>query len=302
MDVGALELSCAVLSLDEEDAGGLDAPITDQASGSVIYFELVGRFLTQRAIKFEHMQQVMASVWQPVMGVRIVSLEDNLFVFQFPHRRDMQRVIDEGPWSFENNTLVCKLVPPSVRPEAVVLDSIDYWVQIHDLPTMFTSAEFIEQIGNYVGVFKFADPNNFGGTWRSFIRVRISLHLSEPLKRRMKLRMRDGTFQWILFKYERLTTFCFCCGLIGHSERFCRKVYEQGIEPKDYPYGAWLRAGVRRPPKPVGAKWLLADLPNTPSCVPSTPAIPSSQSGQVEEGVVLHGDLKRSREGDCEEA
>lgn len=67
--------------------------------GSVTYWELVGRFLTDLTIKFDHMQQVLASVWKPVMGVKIVALDDNLFAFQFSHKRDMQRVLDDGLWS-----------------------------------------------------------------------------------------------------------------------------------------------------------------------------------------------------------
>lgn len=297
MDMQALESDCALLSIAEEDAGGLDAPIHDHASGSSSHYELVGRFLTDRTIKVDHMMQVMASVWRPVMGVRFVPLQDNLFVFQFPHIRDIQRVLDEGPWSFENNTLICKQVPPNTRPEEVVLDSLDYWVQIHNLPTMFANTEFVEKIGNYVGTFISADPNNFGGTWNSsFFRIRVSLKINEALKRRMKLRLRDGDFQWVTFKYERLSTFCFCCGLIGHSDRFCRKVYEEGIEPKDYLYGTWLRAGFRRPPKPVGANWILKDLPVDAVCVPSTPAIPVSNPVLVENMSIVHADLKRRRE------
>lgn len=65
MDINASESGYAVLSIDKEETGGLDAPvlIQDQASGSITYYELVGRFLTDRAIKVDHMQQVMASVW-----------------------------------------------------------------------------------------------------------------------------------------------------------------------------------------------------------------------------------------------
>lgn len=230
------------------------------------------------------------------MGVRIVPLEENLFVFQFSHIRDLRRVIDDGPWSFENHTLICKQVPSGVRHEDVDLDSIDFWVQIFDLPSMFANADFVEKVGNHVGLFKAANPNNFGGTWRSFFRIRVTLKISEPLKRRMKLRLREGAFQWVTFKYERLSTFCFCCGLLGHSDRFCRKAYEENIEPKDYPYGGWLRVGGKRQAKPVGAQWLLADLPSTPTFVPSTPATPSTNIVQVEEAVVVHADLKRRGE------
>nr|GMD01593.1 uncharacterized protein LOC109159798 [Ipomoea batatas] len=58
-----------------------------------------------------------------------------------------------------------------------------------------------------------------------------------------------------------------------------------------------MKAGIRRPPKPVGAKWLLADLPTEAVCVPSTPAIPVSSPIQSENNIIMHGELKRRREG-----
>ncbi|XP_019171182.1 PREDICTED: uncharacterized protein LOC109166739 [Ipomoea nil] len=173
----------------------------------------------------------MASVWRPVMGMRVIPLEDNLFAFQFPHLKDLQRVLDERPWSFENQTLVCKQVPAGEAGGDSARFS-GFWVQIHELPTVYATSEFVEQVGRYVGTY----PNIFGGAWRSYFRVRIALNIGEPLKRNMKLQHRNGTFQWITFKYERLNIFCLCCGLIGHSEKFCHKVYEQGLTAKDFPY------------------------------------------------------------------
>ena len=31
---------------------------------------------------------------------------------------------------------------------------------------------------------------------------------------------------WIEFKYERLNIFCFICGLLGHTEKLCPKLYD----------------------------------------------------------------------------
>lgn len=50
------------------------------------------------------------------------------------------------------------------------------------------------------------------------MRVRVAIDVCKPLKRRMKIR-KDGD-EWfrINFKYDNVPTFCFICGLIGHSE------------------------------------------------------------------------------------
>ncbi|XP_019164256.1 PREDICTED: uncharacterized protein At4g02000-like [Ipomoea nil] len=231
------------------------------------------------------------------MDMFAVALTDELFLFQFPHLRDLQRVVDDGPWSFENNLLICEQVPVGMRPEDVQLDSVPFWIQVHGLPAMYASTEFVTKIGNYIGTFIAADPFNFGGSWKSYYRIRVRMNVAAPLQRRMKLKCRDGSLQWITFKYERLSTFCYCCGMIGHSDKFCRTVYDEGILPDAFPYGPWMRARPKRQVKPVGARWLLS---NSGTWVRSSalppPGPPPSVLEEMEALGEIQGDLKRRRE------
>lgn len=68
------------------------------------------------------------------------------------------------------------------------------------------------------------------------------LDIDKPLKRRMKIKREGGTWSWINFKYERLSTFCFVCGILGHSERDCGVVYANPGKEIEKAYGTWLRA------------------------------------------------------------
>ncbi|XP_019183734.1 PREDICTED: uncharacterized protein LOC109178651 [Ipomoea nil] len=203
---------------------------------------VVGHFLTSKVVKVEYMSQVMASVWQPVKGVQISELQPNLFLFVFYHKTDMQGVLEEGPWSFENNTLVCRQVCDGVLPDDVVLNFVDMWVQLHDLPLGYTSDVILEQIGNFIGTFVKCDDRFTGAPWRTFYQIRVSILVARPIKRRMKLVKRDKITCWVTFKYERLHNFCFFCGLMGHSHRFCLKAREAGILVDQYPYRIDLRA------------------------------------------------------------
>ncbi|XP_019186446.1 PREDICTED: uncharacterized protein LOC109181145 [Ipomoea nil] len=193
MDARSLEQQCSALSLADEETGGLEAPELPTIPDAAIQHNLVGRFLSDRPIKIDHMQQVLASVWRPVMGMYAVTLADDLFLFQVPHPKDLQRVIADGPWAFDNQLLVCDQVPPGIQPEDVALDTIPFWVQIHGLPGMYASPEFVSKIGDYIGQFMAEDPLNFGGAWRSYYRIRVRLSVSTPLKRRMRLIRRDGS-------------------------------------------------------------------------------------------------------------
>lgn len=59
------------------------------------------------------------------------------------------------------------------------------------------------------------------------------------------------------FKYERLSTFCFVCGILGHSERDCAIVYANPDKLVEKPYGTWLRAPVKNSKNQnIGARWL----------------------------------------------
>lgn len=118
------------------------------------------------------------------------------------------------------------------------------------------SEKIIKEIGNYIGVFVESCASNFMGVWREYMRVRVSIDLSKPLKRRMKIRKMGEECSWINFKYENVPTFCFICGFLGHSEKFCSKLFDTPEQDIIKPYGAWLRAPFKRQVKPIGAKWL----------------------------------------------
>ncbi|KAL6494091.1 hypothetical protein OROGR_032000 [Orobanche gracilis] len=89
------------------------------------------------------MRHVMASIWRPSRGMDVEELKENLFQFDFYHEKELLRVLDGGPWAFENNSLSAEgLIPGSIIP----LDRLDIWVQIHGLPTSYATDKTIEQI------------------------------------------------------------------------------------------------------------------------------------------------------------
>lgn len=111
-------------------------------------------------------------------------------------------------------------------------------------------------IGNYIGKYVDGDPNNFIGVWRDYLKIRVSLSLHIPVKRRMKLKKAGNEWCWVNFQYESIPTFCFICGMIGHGEKFCDKVFDTPVELIEKPYGPWLRADPKRKMHTMGARWL----------------------------------------------
>lgn len=115
-------------------------------------------------------------------------------------------------------------------------------------------------IGDQVGTFIKMDMNSLGGGWKSFMRIRVLLDVTKPLKRRIKLRKTGGDWFWADFRYERLPNFCFICGILGHTDRFCHRVFDEDFSMEaEKPFGAWLRAASRRNQAAMGHRWLITD-------------------------------------------
>lgn len=142
------------------------------------------------------------------------------------------------------------------NPRSVSLNSIDLWVQIHDLKPGFMSENIIKEVGNYIGKFVESCNTNFKEVLHDYMRVRVSITLSKPLKRRMKINKDGDDWLWITFKYENVPTFCFICGFMGHSDKFCSRLFDAPENEIARPYGIWMRVPFRRQVKPIGAKWL----------------------------------------------
>ena len=83
-----------------------------------------------------------------------------------------------------------------------------------------------KQLGNFFGTFVSYDAKNNSSIWREFMRLRIKVDVRKPLKRRKKIVKKDKSEIMVTCKYEKLGDFCFICGLLSHTERFCKKKLE----------------------------------------------------------------------------
>ncbi|XP_019177857.1 PREDICTED: uncharacterized protein LOC109173053 [Ipomoea nil] len=221
----------------------------------------------------------MAAVWRPRMGVAAKELLNNTYLFQFFHDIDMQRVLNDGPWFFEQNRLVLAKTQPDIPPMVIPLNIADFWIQIHDLPLGFFSEKSISAIGNFIGEFISIDEAALSGWLKSFIRIQVRIDISKPLVSQKRIKRNGGDWSWISFKYERLPNFCFICGLIGHTEKFCVKLFEGFSPTMEKQFGPWLRAPNRRPSPVTGNRWVVSDQTER-----LTTTFPSGQSQDSVEG------------------
>lgn len=121
-----LEEMYASLTLEEEDDGGVQVG-KDDVNTTRSNYVLIGRFLTEKHISFAAMQNMIASLWRPREGMEINDIGGHRYSFVFYHLLDMQKVLEGGPWTFEQSLLIFNQLQEGEDPHTVMLNQFDIW-------------------------------------------------------------------------------------------------------------------------------------------------------------------------------
>lgn len=121
-----------------------------------------------------------------------------------------------------------------------------FWIYVYDFSLILRSETIARKIGYILGTFKEIDMKEGNKSGR-FLRIRVTIDLKIPLKWGRVVRFKEKT-HIVYFKYERLPTFCFVCGRIGHQLKDCEALKEpseegfEDLDEQELSYGMWLRA------------------------------------------------------------
>lgn len=221
------------------DLGGLDVNPTASSTN----LALVGKVLTIRNYNFEALKRTLNQIWTLSKEARFRRIENSLFVIQFATAKDKAKVMAGRPWTFDNHLVLLEEIEGSVQPSEISLYRCPFWLRLYNLPMDSRAEGVVRTIGGSIG--DVIEVESDGIAWDKSARVKVNLDVSKPLRRIQQLKTRDGRLVVIEIKYERLPTFCYECGTIGHIERDCPMEVEEGLE-EEKQWGAWLRASPRK--------------------------------------------------------
>lgn len=182
---------------------------------------------------------------------------------------DMESAINGGPWSFDGHLLVIERMKLGVQLENIPLYSVDFWIQVHNLPAGLMLERVGKTIANFIGDFVEYDKNNNSSFWRQYMRLRVKIDVRKPLKKHTRVKNKGGEWCTVLFKYEKLGLLCFVCGILGHSEQKCEVRFAM---PKDNGVRMWssdIRAELRRGGGGPGSRWFKKDSGRSSSSMAS---------------------------------
>ncbi|KAL4281182.1 hypothetical protein GQ457_03G016830 [Hibiscus cannabinus] len=114
------------------------------------------------------------------------------------------------------------------------------WVRIHNIPLSLMTEALARTLGACIGKVVMTDTRLEDGNMGEFLRVRVSLDTTKPLRRCVTLSRSNAKAILCPLQYEHISIFCHGCGLIGHTVLQCPTTPQR--EDQKLQYGAWLRA------------------------------------------------------------
>ncbi|KAK3027803.1 hypothetical protein RJ639_041971 [Escallonia herrerae] len=97
-------------------------------------WSLLGKLLTSRQINSKAFKETFCKVWNWDRSFKIVDVGPNIFHLRFSTTISMTKVVEGGPWSFDDNLLLVKPWERGMMANNTSIDWIDLWVQLWELP------------------------------------------------------------------------------------------------------------------------------------------------------------------------
>ena len=107
----------------------------------------MGKFHTSRPFNQQAVKNFLRSAWKFGLELKIVEVGDGLFQFKFAMESQLQWVLNNGLWSFNNHLLLLRRWERGMTASSVTFMHLPIWMQVWGLPFDL----FSEEVGNDIG-------------------------------------------------------------------------------------------------------------------------------------------------------
>ena len=174
----------------------------------------VSRLINKVAAK-----NTIRQAWGLNESMQILEVGLNLFQLKFQSEFDLDRILRGGPRSFDNQLLLLQRWKKGMNVGNIRLELASLWIQIWDAPFDMVSARVAREVGSRLGEVEEVQWKKRKDDISMFMRVRVALPISKPIRKGGFIVGSDGVKTWVSFKYERLPIFCHYCGILGYNLR-----------------------------------------------------------------------------------
>jgi hypothetical protein len=182
----------------------------------------VGVFLSVLSITSKQLLSYMKNVWKIRGTMESLQLADRRFVLEFSIEGDYEHVMHGGPWSYQGDVVLVRKLKDGEDPNTVQFESMPIWAQFTRIPFYLLSKQLARKLARNLGEYISIDNDARGDICDKILRARVRSPIGRALQRWITLEDEVSDEEVVVtVLYERLPSFCLCCGVIGHQENDC---------------------------------------------------------------------------------
>ncbi|KAL4339149.1 hypothetical protein GQ457_08G031690 [Hibiscus cannabinus] len=179
----------------------------------------------------------------PTKILSITELQSIFFLIHLASEEVRSDILKRGPWVFNDDWFSILPLNPLFSIDEYFFTTMVIWVRILRVPIGLMSESLGRSLGACIGSVVGTDTRIIDGNMGEFMRVRVNIDVSKPLRRCVTLGGCGTKPRLCPLQYEKLPNFCHGCGLLGHLVIDCpRQPYDPQVK---FQYGDWLRANLK---------------------------------------------------------
>lgn len=180
---------------------------------------IIGRLLCPENQKMSSMIHEMPRLWRVYNRARGFALPNDRFQFVFDSETELDTVLTAGAWTFNDWSMTLERWVEN--PPEDYLKILPIWIRLRNIPVNYNTAETIQEIAEHIGQVTHVAFDPLKPQSRGFVRVRVLLDTTRPLKNNRKVQIPTGEIVDIGIEYERIRKRCYQCQRLTHDKERC---------------------------------------------------------------------------------
>ncbi|KAK8660476.1 hypothetical protein V6N13_051402 [Hibiscus sabdariffa] len=233
------------LQFTEAESGSVVVEPPCEAGDSGLW--IVGSVFSSKAVDGDSVCRIFWSVWKSKNIIDILEVRPNFFLIKPVMAAAKDMILKRRPWVIHEDLFSIEPYNPDWRAVDFSFTNMVIWVRVYQLPLRAMNGTMGLQLGGTIGKAIGVDHRVEGGNFGEFLRIRVSIDITKPLRRCIFLGNGQGRKPSPCpLKYERLPRFCYHCGLLGHDLVAC-STKPPDLDVRKLQYGSWLRVSAQKP-------------------------------------------------------
>lgn len=154
--------------------------------------------------------------------ISVTKMEGNAYLLRIPNVATRNRVMSQGLWQIEGQTMFVARWEPGPFPKKPELTSAPIWLELRQVPPQFFNEDGFEHIAGLVGDPKGLHPSTANMTNLEVAKVFTIIDPRKPLPEAVNVQFDSGEICRILVSSPWMPPVCSFCKEVGHCLKRCK--------------------------------------------------------------------------------